>query len=204
MDQTCIVFSPENTSLCFWYVVHFNKGIFLKDDISSASTLALSGKVTRLRIPSEQAKNKGKGGRERKVEIHWFILGCKSFEYMHKPHCCYARPQFMNFRMIHTHTLCVWQREEDPFWIFYSPVHYDHRYILALLWSTPKWSLAIYLLPIYLPPNLPTIPVLPGAPHQKSPPIPGFQLHYKVPSGHLYYLFRDQRILFWGEHTMLE
>ena len=49
MDQTCIVFSPENTSLCFWYVAHFNKGIFLKNDISSVSTFSTFWKSDKIK-----------------------------------------------------------------------------------------------------------------------------------------------------------
>lgn len=115
---------------------------------------------------------------------------------MHKPHCCYTRPQFMNFRMIHTHTqLCVWQTEEDPFWIFHNP-----SALRLLLHSCPplipfqmklqqstyfqSTSLTIYLLFQSL-----------QLPHTKNlsnhPRIP-ITLQ-KVTSGHLYYLFRDQK-----------
>ena len=75
MDQTCIVFSPENTSLCFWYVVHFNKGIFLINDISSISTFSTFGKSDKIKNSSWTSQKEGKGGRERKVEIHSFIPG---------------------------------------------------------------------------------------------------------------------------------
>lgn len=131
--------------------------------------LALSGKVTRLRTPSEQAKNKGREeDKERQKFTHSF-LGCKSFEYMHKPHCCYTRPQFTNFRMIHAHTTKCMAKRRGSFLNLLQPKCITT--IATFLPSSdplPNEASAIYLLPIYLPPNLPTIPVLSAAPHQKS------------------------------------
>lgn len=55
-----------------------------------------------------------------------------------------------------------------------------------------------------LPFNLHTIPVLSVAPHQISQTIPGFQLHSKKSLLDISTTCLETKILFWGEHIILE